>query len=197
MLPYIFVFIGSLLVDCIPIVAPPAWMLMLFIMIKFDLNPYFVVLIGTMGTVCGRIVYMTYIIPWLGRKTIGVQKDADLRFLGEKLSQERRLIYVFVFIYSVLPLSTTALFTATALARVKKRIVVPPFFFGNLIGDGLLLVSGRYAIDHFSDFYKDSLNAKNIFLMLFAFLFVTLFLFVNWRELLENKKIRFKWKFWL
>lgn len=169
---------------------------MLFIMIKFELNPYFVVLIGTMGTVCGRIVFMTYIIPWFGKKTLGVNKKSDLKFLGEKLSQKGTLIFVFVFIYSILPLSTTALFMATALAKIKKRLVVPPFFFGNLIGDGLLLVSGRYAVDHFSDFYKDSLSVKNVLLLMFGLLFVTLFLFIDWHQLLENKKIRLKLKFW-
>ena len=169
---------------------------MLFIMIKFDLNPYAVVLIGTMGTVGGRIAFMTYVIPWFGKKTIGVKKESDLKFLGEKLSQKGILIFVFVFVYSILPLSTTALFMATALAKIKKRLVIPPFFFGNLIGDGLLLVSGRYAIDHFSDFYKDALSVKNILLMLFGLLFVTLFLFIDWRQLLENKKIKFKLKFW-
>ncbi|MBC7420334.1 MAG: hypothetical protein H7328_06350 [Bdellovibrio sp.] len=142
------------------------------------------------------MIYVTYIVPWLGKKAIGRKKDSDLKFVGEKLSQKRGMVFAFVFLYSILPLSTTALFTAAGLAKLKKMTIIPPFFLGNLIGDGLLLFSGHYAITHFSDFYKDSLNFKNIFMMTLGLLLVSLFVFVDWRNLLEKKTLRFKWKFW-
>ena len=193
---YVLLFLGCVAVDCIPIFAPPAWMLMLFMMIKFSMNSLLVVLIGTAGTVCGRIIFVTYVVPWLGKKTIGRKKDADLRFVGQKLAQKNALVFGFVFIYSILPLSTTALFTAASLSKLKKMVIIPPFFLGNLIGDGLLLFSGRYAIAHFSDFYKDALNIKNVLLMATGLLLVSLFLFIDWRMLLEKKEIKFKWKIW-
>ncbi len=171
-------------------------MLMMLIMLKFNLNPYVVVTIGTCGTVCGRLLFVTYIIPWLGGKTIGKKKDEDLRFLGEKLSEKRWQTFLFVFIYAVLPLSTTALFMAAGLAKVRRRLVIPPFFLGNLLGDGALLVSGKYAIENVSDLYKGSLDAKNIFLMAVALFVVLIFLFIDWREFLEHKKISLKWQFW-
>ena len=169
---------------------------MLFIMIKFDLNPYVVVLVGTMGTVSGRMIFVTYIIPWLGHKAIGAKKNADLKFVGQKLDQKKRYVFLFVFIYSILPLSTTALFMAAGLAKLKKIVVIPPFFLGNLIGDGLLLLSGKYAVTHFDDFYKDSFNLKNILLMIAGLGFVSLFVFLDWHYLLEKKKIKFVLKFW-
>lgn len=196
MIPYLLIFLGSTLVDCIPVFAPPAWMLMLYIMLKFDLNPYFVVVIGTAGTVCGRMLFVTYIVPWLGKKTIGTKKDSDLKFVGRKLSEKDFTVFIFVFVYSILPLSTTALFMAAGLAKLKKIKIIPPFFLGNLIGDGALLITGHYAITHFSDFYKDSLSVKNVFLMLAGLVFISMFMFLDWRNLLENKKIRFKFKFW-
>lgn len=166
---------------------------MLFLMIKFSMNTPLVVLIGTAGTVCGRIIFVTYVVPWLGKKTIGRKKYDDLRFVGEKLAQKNTLVFGFVFIYSILPLSTTALFTAASLSKLKKMVIIPPFFLGNLIGDGLLLFSGEYAITHFSDLYKDALSIKNILLMASSLLFVSLFLFIDWRMLLEKKEIKFKW----
>lgn len=196
MIPYLLIFLGSTLVDCIPVFAPPAWMLMLYIMLKFDLNPYFVVVIGTAGTVCGRMLFVTYIVPWLGKKTIGTKKVSDLKFVGRKLSEKDFTVFIFVFVYSILPLSTTALFMAAGLAKLKKIKIIPPFFLGNLIGDGALLITGHYAITHFSDFYKDSLSVKNVFLMLAGLVFISMFMFIDWRNLLENKKIRFKFKFW-
>ena len=73
-LAYGLVFIASILVDCIPVFAPPAWTLMILIMLKFDLNPWVVAVFGTAGTVCGRLIFVTYIVPWVGKKTIGATK---------------------------------------------------------------------------------------------------------------------------
>lgn len=196
MIYYVLVYVASVLVDCIPVFAPPAWMLMILIMLKFNLNPYVVALVGTMGTVTGRLIFVTYIIPWFGKKTIGKEKEADLKFLGEKLSKRGFWAFLFIFVYSILPLSTTALFTAAGLAKVRRTLIIFPFFLGNLFGDGALLVSGNYTFRHLSDLYEGSLDLKNLLLTAAGLLFVLLFLFVDWRELLENKKIRFKFKFW-
>lgn len=196
MFPYILVFISSVLVDCIPVFAPPAWMLMMLIMLKFNLNPFAVVVIGTFGTVSGRLIFVNYVIPWLGKSVIGKQKDSDLQYLGEKISQKGWLAFIFIFIYSFLPLSTTALFTAVGLARVRKIFVIPPFFLGNLIGDGLILVSGKYAVRNIGDLYKGSFELKNILIMSAGLLAVLIFLFVDWRTLLEKKNLTLKWQFW-
>lgn len=196
MLYYGLVFGASVLVDCIPVFAPPAWMLMMLIMLKFDLNPYIVATVGTTGTVLGRYVFSTFIIPWMGSKTLGKEKEEDLKFLGEQLSQKGFWTFFFIFIYSVLPLSTTALFTAAGLAKVRKRFVLPPFFLGNLFGDGALLISGKYAIHNFKDMYRGSLETKSILLMVLSLGLVLMFLFVDWRELIQNKKLKLKWRFW-
>lgn len=196
MLPYSFIFLGSLFVDCIPVVAPPAWTLMLFIMMKFDLNPWSVAIVGTAGTVSGRLIYGSMIVPWVGTNTLGVEKEADLKFLGEKLSKHGWSTFAFVFLYSILPLSTTALFTATGLARVKKLYVIPPFFLGNLLGDGAILISGKYAVINFGELYAGSYDLKNILLMLFGLTAMVLFLFIDWREMLTNRNLKMKWQFW-
>lgn len=193
MWPYALVYLSSTLVDCIPVFAPPAWMFMIFWMTKFDLNPWITVSVGTCGTVSGRLLFVTYIIPWLGKKTLNREKQADLTFLGKKLSKRGWPAFLFVLLYSFLPLSTTALFTAAGLAKVRRVFIIPPFFLGNFAGDALLVVSGKYAISSFSDMLEGSWDLKNILLM---FLGLFLVLAVLWHKLLRRKKLEFKWKFW-
>jgi len=67
-LPFILIYAGSLLIDCIPVFAPPAWMFMLYILMKYHLNPVTVAVVGTAGTVSGRLIYMSIIVPWIGKK---------------------------------------------------------------------------------------------------------------------------------
>jgi hypothetical protein len=176
--------------------APPAWMLMLYIMMKFNLTPVPVAVVGSAGTVCGRLVYMSLIVPWVGKKAIGDDKADDLEFLGKKLSKKGLATLVFVFIYSILPLSTTALFTAAGLAKIKKIYILPAFFFGHLIAAYTMLVSGRYVVQHFSDIFKGATSGKSIALTAAALIFVLVFLFLDWRTLIQKKKIKIKWKFW-
>jgi hypothetical protein len=151
---------------------------------------------GTCGTVSGRYVFSQFIIPWLGDKTLGKTKKADLTFLGKKLSGRTWSVFFFVFLYSLLPLSTSALFTAAGLAKVKKILIFPAFFLGNYIGDAIYLISGKYVITSTAQMYKGSLSGRNIALMVAGLGIISLMIFIDWRTLLEKKKLHFKWKFW-
>ena len=196
MWPYALVLLASIAVDCVPVFAPPAWTLMLLIMVKYDLNPYATALVGTCGTVTGRFIFSSLIIPWLGSKTLSRDKEADLRFVGKHINKKGIAAFVFIFLYSLLPLSTTALFTAAGLARVREIFILPPFFLGNLIGDGFLLLSGKATIRSLSDLYKGSWSVKDISIMAFGLLVVLALLMLDWRTLLQKKKVKWKWAFW-
>jgi hypothetical protein len=196
MWPYLYVLLASTAVDCVPVFAPPAWTLMLLLMLKFDLNPYATVVVGTCGTVTGRLIFSSVIIPWLGKKTLSRDKEADLRYLGKRLSQKGWAAFMFIFLYSLLPLSTTALFTAAGLARVRRIFVIPPFFLGNLIGDGILLISGKATVRTLGDLFKGSWSPKDILMMAFGLVAVLALLFVDWRTLLQKGKIKWTWAFW-
>ena len=196
MWPYALVLFASIAVDCVPVFAPPAWMVMLLVMLKYDLNPYATAFVGTCGTVTGRLIFSSLIIPWLGSKTLSRDKETDLRYLGTHINTKGSAAFVFIFLYSLLPLSTTALFTAAGLARVHTIFILPPFFLGNLIGDGILLFSGKASIRSLGDLFKGSWRPKDISMMAFGLLVVLALLFVDWRTLLQRKKMKWKWAFW-
>jgi membrane protein DedA with SNARE-associated domain len=142
------------------------------------------------------MIYMTYIVPWIKDKTIARDKKEDLEFVGKKISKKGPATLFFVFLYSVLPLSTTALFTAAGLAKVKRRYLIPAFFLGKLISDYVLLFSGKYVVDHFDEIFKESLSPKSILIMAAALFFVLIFLFLDWRTLLQERKVKIKWNIW-
>ena len=196
MWPYALVLFASTAVDCVPVFAPPAWTLMLLVMLKYDLNPYATAFVGTCGTVTGRFIFSSLIIPWMGSKTLSRDKENDLRYLGQQINRKGVAAFVFIFLYSLLPLSTTALVTATGLARVRKIFILPPFFLGNLIGDGLLLLSGKATIGSLDELFKGSWTPKDISMMAFGLLVVLAVLFLDWRTLLQKQKVKWKWAFW-
>src|SRR5256885_12621125 len=122
---YLLVFLSALAVDLVPVIGPPAWTVMVFLLMKFDLNPWGVLAAGVPGSALGRFLLSLY-IPKVSSKFLKRRKNDDLEFVGKKLAPNNCRTWLFVFIYTLTPLPTTALFTAAGLAKVKPVQIVLP-----------------------------------------------------------------------
>jgi hypothetical protein len=193
MWPYLLVFIAALAVDTIPVFAPPAWILLVVLLVKFDLNPWLTVVIGVTGSTIGRYILTRY-IPKVSSSIVNRREDANLRYIGSKLGRAKWSSALFVFFYTLTPLSTTALFTAAALARVRPWHILLPFFLGRLINDGLLVFSGKYASTSLSELVHGEANWKTLLTLLAGLIVIAGFVFVDWRRLLEHKQVRFRFR---
>jgi membrane protein DedA with SNARE-associated domain len=192
---YLGVFLGSLGVDLIPIAAPPAWTIMVFFILKFDLNPWIALVIGVFGSTIGRYIFSLY-IPKVTRKILKSRKEKELEFVGKKLGGTLWGAWIFVLIYSLTPLSTTALFTAAGIGKVKPSHTLPPFFIGKLISNGVMVWTGNYLAGQSGSILENLLSPKSIITLLLGLILIGGILFIDWFELLKNKKIKFKFKIW-
>lgn len=192
---YLAVFFSALAVDLIPVIAPPAWTLMVFFLVKFHLNPWVVLVAGVSGSTLGRYLFSLY-VPKIADRLIKRRKREELEFMGKKLSQKPWQSWLFVFIYTLTPLSTTALFTAAALAKVKAGRTVPPFFVGKFISDAVLIFTGRYAVLNLTEIMHGAFSVKGISTILVTLVVTGGFLFVDWRALLEKRRFKFNFKIW-
>ena len=193
MWPYLLVFLAALAVDTIPIFAPPAWILLVVLLVKFRLNPWLTVVIGVIGSTLGRYILTRY-IPKISSRLVNRREDVNLRYIGGKIGKAKWSSAVFVFLYTLTPLSTTALFTAVAMARTKPWHILIPFFLGRLITDGVLVFSGKYASANLSGLLHGEANSKTVITLVIGLLVIAAFLFVDWRQLLEHRKLRFRFK---
>jgi hypothetical protein len=191
MWPYVLVFLAALAVDTIPIFAPPAWILLVILLVKFHLNPWLTVGIGVTGSTIGRYILTRY-IPRISSSIVNRREDANLRYIGSKLAKAKWSSAVFVFLYTLTPLSTTALFTAVATARVKPWHILLPFFLGRLITDGALVFSGKYASANLSELLHGQANWKTVVTVIAGLVVIAGFLSIDWRQLLEHRKLRFR-----
>jgi membrane protein YqaA with SNARE-associated domain len=193
MWPYLLVFLAALAVDTIPIFAPPAWIVLVILLVKFHLNPWLVVPIGVAGSTLGRYILTRY-IPKVSSSLVNRREDANLRYIGSKLGKAKWSSALFVFLYTLTPLSTTALFTAVAASRVSPWHILPPFFLGRLITDGILVFSGKYASANLSELLHGEASWKTIITLVAGLIVIGGFLFIDWRSLLERRKIHFDFK---
>jgi membrane protein YqaA with SNARE-associated domain len=193
MWPYLLVFIAALAVDTIPVFAPPAWILLVVLLVKFDLNPWLTVVVGVTGSTIGRYILTRY-IPKLSSAIVNRREDKNLRYIGSKLGRAKKSAALFVFFYTLTPLSTTALFTAAAIARIRPWHILPSFFLGRLINDGVFVFSGKYASTNLSDLVHGEANWKTLLTLLAGLIVICGLVFVDWRPLLEHRQLRFRFK---
>jgi hypothetical protein len=192
---YLIVFLSALTVDFVPFIAPPAWTIMVLLLVKFHLNPLFVLLAGVPGSTLGRYL-MGLCVPRFSNLFIKRSKHIELEFVGKKLSAKLWQSWLFVFLYTLTPLSSTALFTAAAIAKVKTIRVVPPFFCGKFVTDGVMLLMGRYAIESFTNMTHGAVSWKGIATLVGGTALVGVLLFLDGRALLQKKKFTFNFKIW-
>ena len=188
---YVVIFLAALAVDTIPVFAPPAWIILVFFVIKFHLNPWIVVLAGVTGSTLGRYILSLY-IPKVSSKLVNRREDENLRYIGRRLGQRSWAAASFVFLYTLTPLSTTALFTAIGMARVDSRYILPAFFCGRLITDGALVYSGKYAAMTLPELIRGQFSWHTLIILLVGLIVIGLFLFVDWRELLGKGRLKLR-----
>ena len=194
-MPYLWVFLASLLVDLVPIIGPPAWTVMVVLMMRFDLNPWLVLAVGVPASVLGRYVLSLY-TPWLSKKIIKTRKSDELEFVGRKLKQKLWQSWTFVLVYSLSPLPTTPLFSAAGLAKISPLHVLPPFFVGKFASDAVMLFTGRTAITSVGDLIHGTFSIKGVIFAVLSVVIICGFLFMDWRTLLMKKKVRFNVHIW-
>ena len=192
---YIFVFIASLLVDVIPLIGPPAWVVMVFFQVKYDLNIWLVLVAGVTGSAIGRYLYSVYVF-YFANHFIKPQKNEDLQFIGQKLSNNGWKVYFFVFLYTLMPLPSTPLFTAAGIARIKILYLIPSFFAGKFISDSIMVLAGDYAARNVDHITQGLLSWQNIAGAILGLVVICIFLFIDWRKLLEEKKFSLHFNIW-
>lgn len=187
------VFIGALLFDIVPFPFLPAFTIMVFLQVVFDLNIWLVVIIGVLGSILGRYVFALY-IPSLAARIFKPSKTEDFLFLGTKIREQGWRSQLVIVAYTLLPLPTTPLFVAAGIAKIKPLYIIPAFFIGKFITDAITLHIGKYASDNFESIIAVSWGS--IPGIVVGILFLSIFLFIDWRSLIQKKKFLLSFKIW-
>ena len=189
------VFVGSLLFDVVPIPFPPAFTIMVFLQIMFNLNIWWVIVIGVVGSILGRYILTLY-IPYLSGKFFKHSKNEDIEFLGKKMKEKGWKSQMVIVAYSLLPLPTTPLFLAAGMAKIKPLYIIPAFFIGKFTSDAITVHIGKYASEHAKNIMDEALNWKSITSLVLGLILISALLFIDWRLLIQKKKFQLKFKIW-
>ena len=187
------VFVGALLFDIVPFPFPPAFTIMILLQITFHLNIWLVIIAGVVGSVLGRYILILY-TPSITNKYIKRSKNEDVQFLGTKMKENKWKGQIIVLAYSLLPLPTTPLFLAAGMSKLNAKYIIPAFLIGKFTSDTLALHAGKYASENAHNIMQNALSWKSIVSALFFLFLIFCLFFIDWRSLIQKKKLVWKFK---
>ena len=190
---YILVFLGALLFDIVPFPFAPAFTIMVFFQILFDLDVWLVIIIGVIGSVLGRYILLLY-APLLSKKYIKAEKNKDIQFLGQKMQENVWKGQLVILAYSLLPLPTTPLFLAAGISKMKAKYIIPAFLIGKFTSDTVAIHLGKFAAENTESIFENLLSWKSIASLVLGLLLLFCLFFINWRVLIQTKKLVLNFK---
>jgi membrane protein DedA with SNARE-associated domain len=190
---YVFVFLGALLFDIVPFPFLPAFTIMLFLQITFNLALWPVIIIGVAGSILGRYIMSLY-IPYVSVKYFKPAKNKDIEFLGEKMKEKGWRSQLVIVAYSLLPLPTTPLFVTGGMAKIKPMYIIPAFFLGKFTSDTIAITMGKYASENLDKLRAELFSWETILGLALSLLMLCALLFIDWRTLIQQKKITLNFK---
>ena len=154
---YLAAFAAALLVDTIPVFAPPAWTILAHLPPERKCQ---------------------HLVPW---------------------QETRRAIWyanIFVMLYAISPLSTTALFTAAGMAHVNPWNILPGFAIGKFLDDAWVILMAKATADEATELLHGDVSWQTALTAAAGLLLISCVLFIDWRQLLGHKKFRLNFKIW-
>ncbi|MBK8601473.1 MAG: hypothetical protein IPN80_13780 [Flavobacterium sp.] len=192
---YLLVFIGSFLFDVVPFPSPPAFTIMVFLQIMYDLNIWLVIFTGVIGSILGRYVLTLY-IPKIAGKLFNPAKNEDVQYIGRVMKSKGWKSQLVIIAYSLLPLPTTPLFIAAGMARLRPIYIIPAFFVGKFTSDSILVYFGKYGAKSAENLLQGVINWQSILSLLIGVFLVGTLLFIDWRALIQKKEFKLNFRIW-
>ena len=192
---YLLVFVGALLFDIVPFPFLPAFTIMMFLQLIYDLDVWWVIIIGVIGSVMGRYILLLY-APLIGNKYLKSSKNKDIQFLGKKMNENKWKGQLFILAYSLLPLPTTPLFLGAGISKLKPRYIIPAFIIGKFTSDTAALLLGKYASENIESIIDNTFTWQSIASLILSVVLLFCLFFINWRTLIQKKKLVFNFKIW-
>jgi len=192
---YLVAFVAALLVDTVPVFAPPAWTILAFIIVKYKANPWGIIAAGAIGSVIGRYILTLY-MPHVSAKIFRKKENDNISFLGKKMGGRFWPVNLFVMLYAISPLSTTALFTAAGMAHVNPWNILPGFAIGKFLGDAWVVYAAKLTADQAVDLLHGHVSWQTAVTAVAGLLLISGVLFIDWREAFAHKKLRLNFAIW-
>ncbi|MBZ5700984.1 MAG: hypothetical protein LAN84_03985 [Acidobacteriia bacterium] len=196
MLSLLLIFAVVFLLNVIPAFAPPTWMAMSYIGIKYPaINPFAVALAGATAATLGRLTLALFSRLLIRQKLLSVATRENVDSIRLALEGRKHVTLGLFLFYAFSPLPTNNLFIAYGLTRFGWRFIAVPFFCGRLVSYTFWNATAASAVRKLN---MDALVTGSYFgvyfivTQTFLLFLVYAFIRIDWRVLATEKKFRWR-----
>jgi uncharacterized membrane protein YdjX (TVP38/TMEM64 family) len=126
---YIALIAAILLANSLPAFAPPTWVILVFFLINYDLNPYALVILGVLSATAGR-----GFLAWYFRRfahLVPTRFSKNMEYAGRYFQKDSGKKYAVIAIFLISPISSAQLFEA---AGLMKTVALKPLLAAFAVG---------------------------------------------------------------
>ena len=126
---YLALIAAILVANALPAFAPPTWVILVFFLINYDLNPVALVLLGVLSATAGR-----GFLAWYFRKfahLVPTRFSKNMEYAGHYFQRDTTKRYTILGLFLISPISSAQLFEA---AGMMKNVALKPLLLAFAIG---------------------------------------------------------------
>jgi membrane protein YqaA with SNARE-associated domain len=187
---YIFFFV--FLFNLIPAFAPPTWILLSYIQVKFHPNVFVLALTGAAAATLGRIVLAKLAKVIVRDRFLSAATKRNIDTVKAKLHQHEGLTFSVFLLFAFSPFPSNQLFLAYGLTNLPLALVAAPFFLGRFVSYLFWIVtaheiSKRLAVDSLRSgaFFKTYFVVIQIVSLALVYVFIK----IDWHKLFTEHKL--------
>lgn len=192
---FVVIFVVVFVLNVIPIFAPPTWTVLSFVAVRFSPNIVALALVGAIAATLGRLVLAKLSTAIVRKKYLSRSALDSIDAIKERLEKNRKLSFTVFLFYAFSPLPSNHLFIAYGLTALQLRLIAMPFLIGRLVSYAFWAFTASSVAQMLA---YESVTTKSFFSYYFiasqVFGLVVIYLFtkIDWRSLLNEKKL--KWR---
>ena len=126
---YLALFAAVLIANSLPAFAPPTWVILVFFLLNYSLNPVAVILLGVIGATAGRAF-----LAWYFRRfsyLVPTRFSENMEYAGEYFQKSTTKRYTILGLFLISPISSAQLFEA---AGLMKTVALKPLLVAFAVG---------------------------------------------------------------
>src|SRR5881227_2317775 len=133
LLVFLIIFGVVFFLSVLPAFAPPTWMVVSFIAIRYNVNILALALVGAVAATLGRIVLAKLSDAIVRQKFLSEATKQNIDHIKLQLEKNRKLTFGIFLVYGFSPLPSNHLFIAYGLTGLELRLIAIPFFVGRVV----------------------------------------------------------------
>ena len=185
---YIGPFIVLFLVNIMPILMPPNWLILSsFYALDDSMDIIVLTLVGATASTAGRFLLKQIVSKF---KNHSNDKLSNLGVLGNYLNRKKYGYAISSFVFGATPLPDNILFVAYGLIKAKNIGIYIGFWFGKICAFYVMLTISPIILTPFTKIFEDRLIGI-VLADVLGIIAIFIFAAIDWDYMINKKKLRF------